>query len=221
MEIRALWLFLRERGGRYLLCKRQGEYRKMKNAKRKITSILLALSLIIGLFAGLPMAASADEGIQAGLPAAVTVGVGDRLDIGDNNGPALVDVTKIGFDGRTWDVIGYFPQGGTYTSSTVGTIGDGVVAAVDMPEGSMTLLLDAASANAYSQFDRAGSSNVYFGSALQAAMDRTYSGITNNNEKALVINRTLVSQNYGGNFTDFNVSPYFDNVNCDGAVETG
>ncbi|MDR0854042.1 MAG: DUF6273 domain-containing protein [Clostridiales Family XIII bacterium] len=65
----------------------------------KILSGILALSLVIGLFATMPIATeAADSEIQAGTP---TLTVSDSSNVG----------TVIGFAGQEWYVIGYNPAG--------------------------------------------------------------------------------------------------------------
>ncbi|GHS95332.1 hypothetical protein AGMMS50276_10510 [Synergistales bacterium] len=129
---------------------------------------LRVAALLLFIVIGATSAARGDVKIYPGFNS-VTVGKGNTPSVNDGGGPALKDVTTIGFAGKQWNVIGY---NGTGIASKAGT---------------MTLLLSNGYEFAISAF---GSNNNYSGSILQEAMNNAYSS-ANLGEQDVVTPHTL------------------------------
>jgi len=90
----------------HLWTQKKEEY-LMQNKKKKLISTLLALIMLLGLFAAVPTTASAAD-IQAGTP---------DFKLGTTDGDA--SPTIVGFAGKQWAVIGYNGVGDASPSSTL------------------------------------------------------------------------------------------------------
>jgi len=140
------------------------------------------------------------EPVTGGLINNVISGIGVTPSLENGRGPNLRNVTTVGFGGKQWNVIGYYPKGGTYK---------GVVTSSAVRENSLTLLLAKGFSypnGPFSSYEQDETTyNDYGSSALKTTLETIVSGLSAG-EQSLILPRELKVEEY------IDIAPYSDGI---------